>query len=63
MNDEMEKCCKKNCKTKSEMRATHGTPREFAEAANRAADQVMCTTAECNAAIKRYESLYEEAPL
>ena len=46
-----------------QLKEAHGTPAQFAEAANRAADQLMITTAECEAGIERYLREWEEAGL
>ncbi len=48
--------------TKAELRKAHGTPARFAEACNRAADDLMITTAECEAGIAKYNAEYEAAP-
>lgn len=39
----------------------HGTPDQFAAACNRAADSLMITTAECEAAIEKYRREWEQA--
>jgi hypothetical protein len=39
----------------------HGTPEQFAIAVNAAADDLMCTTAEAEAAIERYRRDWAEA--
>jgi hypothetical protein len=49
-------------KTQAELTAAHGTPDQFAEAVNKAADQLFCTTDEANAAIAKYREEWNTAP-
>lgn len=44
------------------MRSVHGTPSEFAEAVNNAADDLFCTTSEAEEAIRKYRAEWAEAP-
>ena len=44
-----------------EMRRVSGTPAEFAEAVDRAADQLWITTEEAEAAKEKYRREWEEA--
>jgi hypothetical protein len=45
----------------AELAKKHGTPEEFARACNDAADQLMATTAEANAAILKYQQEWNAA--
>lgn len=43
------------------LRAKYGTPDEFANACNRAADRLMITTEECDAGVEKYRREWMEA--
>lgn len=49
-------------RTKEQLRAAHGTPREFSDAVWRACDELWCTTSEAQAAIAKYSAEYTAAP-
>jgi hypothetical protein len=48
-------------KARLSLKKKHGTPREFEAGCNLAADDLMITTAECDAAVRKYRDEWEEA--
>jgi hypothetical protein len=60
MGESVAFCCENGCTTKAQMRAQHGSPRAFSEAAWSAID--MLTPREIRSAIAQYEKLYDDAP-
>lgn len=48
--------------SRADLTKRHGTPRGFAAACNQAADDLYITTAECDAAVEKYQREWNAAP-
>jgi hypothetical protein len=55
-------CCERDCKTKAEMRITHGDPQEFWEALLCANTDGFITMDEARDGQEKYEAIYVAAP-
>lgn len=62
MNIEPDSTCQRKpapCASRDEMRALHGKPMDFERAVWRAWSDGFCTTQEAEAAIRRYQGMWE----
>jgi hypothetical protein len=57
-----ERCCERDCKTREQMEAVHGTPQDFWEELLDAQEDGFVTLAEAQSASDRYVRLYNAAP-